>query len=198
MTAALDPLVLYRDEGPLARAIGDVAGRRVPLPPAVLVALGGLPLAAAAALAGDGAGNAAAAAVVAWLVLLGGLAAGAPNVRLAWATPAVVRAAEYGGLLWLAALSGARVLPAAFALLCALAYRHYELAYRLRFQRRAPPAWVGTVAGGWEGRLVVALVLVLTGAARAGYWVAAAALAAVFVGESITSWREFDDEGDAA
>jgi hypothetical protein len=197
VTAVLDPLVLLRDEGPLARAIGAAAGRRVPVPAPVLVALGALPLAAAAAIAGDGAADATAAAVVAWLVLLGGLAAGAPNPRLAWATPALVRASEYGGLLWLAALGGARALPAAFALLCALAYRHYELPYRLRYQRRPPPAWVGLIAGGWEGRLIVALVLVLAGAATEGYWVAAAALAAVFVGESIAGWRQFD-EGDVA
>ncbi|MEA2123782.1 MAG: hypothetical protein QOI80_564, partial [Solirubrobacteraceae bacterium] len=39
MTAVLDPLVLLRDEGPLARAIGAAAGRRVPVPAPVLVAL---------------------------------------------------------------------------------------------------------------------------------------------------------------
>jgi hypothetical protein len=189
-----DRMVLWRDEGPVAHALGRI-GRRVPVPPVVLLAAGALPLAVAAAF-GD-AGDAVTAAVIAWLVVLGGLAAGRPGAVAAWATPAVVRAAEYGGLVWLAAVAGPRALPAAFALLCALAYRHYDLVYRRRALGRPPADWVGTVAGGWEGRLLVALVLVLTGAATVGYWIAAALLAVLFVGESVAAWRHFD-EGDVA
>jgi hypothetical protein len=188
-------VIAWRDEGPLARAIGRTAGRHVALPPAALLAAGLVPLGLTAAI--GNAPDGIATAVVAWLVSLGGLAADRDTGPLAWTTTALVRAAEYGGLLWLAALAGPRALPAAFALLCALAYRHYDLVYRPRLVSRPPAAWVGTVAGGWEGRLLVALVLVLTGAATAGYWIAAALLAVLFVGESVAAGRRID-EGDAA
>jgi hypothetical protein len=185
----VDGLITWRDEGPLARGLGTV-GRGEP---ALLVAAGAVPLAVAAAA---GAGKGATAAAVAWLVLLGGLAAGRRGTRLAWATPAILRAAEYGGLLWLATLDGAE--PAALGLLGALAYRHYDLVNRLRLHGRAPAAWVGRVAGGWEGRLLVATALVLAGAATTGYWIAAALLMALFVGESVAAWRRLEDEGDMA
>ena len=59
-----------------------------------------------------------------------------------WAEPALLRAIEYAGLIWIAALAGESRVPAAFALLAALAFRHYDLVYRLR-QRGTAPARVG-------------------------------------------------------
>jgi hypothetical protein len=196
----------YRDDGPLARAIGSVLGRFVPLPPVALVAAGAIPLFAVMAIKGDTASKPLVAALIALFVLLGGIAQGRPLTdRLRWAVPPLIRLTEYGTLIWLGALAGSDSEPAAFALLCALTFRHYDLVYRLRHQGVAPPRWVGDVAGGWDGRLIVGFVLWAAGALPAGFFVAAGLLAVMLVGDSIAGWRRFgraqqpvmyDDEED--
>jgi hypothetical protein len=182
-------LELYRDDGPLARALGAALGRRVRVAPLLLVAAAAAPLAVVVVLGGDDVARPAVAAVVAWLVVLGGLSHGRPHLdRFAWAVPALLRLVEYGGLLWLAALARPAAEPAAFALLAALAFRHYDIVYRQRYQGVAPPPWVGLATGGWDGRLLAGFALLATGALPAGFYVAAALLAAVFVGESVAGW----------
>jgi hypothetical protein len=183
---------VYRDDGPLARALGAALGRAVALPASALVAAGGVPLLALLAVSGDGASRPAVAVAVAWLVLVAGLSSGRPHRdRMRWAIPPLLRLAEYATILWLAAIAGASTLPAAFTLLCVIAFRHYDLVYRLRHQGVEPPAWVNAVSGGWDGRLVVASVLLVAGVLPAAFWVAAAALAVVLATESIRSWVQY-------
>jgi hypothetical protein len=185
-------LELYRDDGPLARALGVTLGRALRLPAAILALLAALPVFVAIALEGSGASHALAAAVVAWAVLLGGASSGRPHDgRFRWAVPPLLRALDYAGLLWIASLASSGAVDGAFALLGALAFRHYDLVYRVRHQAAEPPAWVGVVAGGWEGRLIAGCVLLSAGALPAGFFVAAALLGALFVGESAASWRRF-------
>ena len=52
-------------------------------------------------------------------------------------------------------------------------------------------AWLNRAAGGWDGRLLAGLALAAAGAVPAGFYVAAALLAVAFVGESIASWMTF-------
>ncbi len=186
--AATGTLEAYRDDGPLALALG-----RVPLPAvgASLLVLAGLaPPAAALVLAGDGASWPLVAATIGWLVLLAGLSSGRPlRDRLRWTVPPALRVAEYGGLLWIAAVAGA--VPAAFALLCAVTFRHYDIVYRLRHLGTTPPRWLNRAAGGWDGRLLAGLALGAAGAVPAGYHVAAVLLALAFAGESIASWMSY-------
>jgi hypothetical protein len=185
-------LELYRDDGPLARVLGTALGARVGAPAFLLVGAAALPLLTVLVLDGDGAPRAAVAAVLAWLVLAGALSHGrAHRDRFAWAVPALLRLVEYAGLLWFATLAGPAAVPAAFALLAALTFRHYDVVYRLRYQGVAPPLWLGLVAGGWEGRLLVAFALLSAGALRAGMFVAAALLAILFVSESAVGWARF-------
>ena len=132
----MSTLAVYRDDGPLARAIA----RRVPL----------------------------------------------ERGRFAWAVPPLIRLVEYAGLLAIGAAGDA--LPAAFALVAALAYRHYDLVYRLRHRGVTPPPWVDAVGLGWEGRLALAVVLLLAGALPAGFFVLAGVLGVVFVAESVAGW----------
>ncbi len=185
-------LQLYRDDGPLAAAIGRLVGRAVPLPAIVPLLAAALPLLAAIVLEGDGASDGLVAGVVAWVVLVGGVAAGRPLTdRLRWMVPPLLRAIEYAGLLWIGAVAGEDALPATFALLAAITYHHYDTVYGFRHRGVSAPAWVTALGLGWDGRLVLAVVLLAAAVLPAGFWVLAALIAVLFVGESIAEWRRF-------
>ena len=184
------PLSLYRDDGPLARAIGAALRPLARLPQSLLIVVAAAPMFAVMILEGDGASKAAAGAVFAWLVLVGGAGSGAPATdSFRWVTPPLLRLAEYAGMLWLGALAGESSQPAAFAVICAVAYHHYDLVYRLRNLGIETPTWIGDLALGWDGRLVLGYILLVAGALPAGFFVAAGLLATMFVAESIAGWR---------
>jgi hypothetical protein len=103
--------------------------------------------------------------------------------------PSLVRLGEYATLAWLAATADA--LPAAYALLAVLAFRHYDLAYRLRHRGETPPAWLNTLAAGWDGRVILAWALLAAGLLPAAMYVWAGLLGAVSLGETVASWRRF-------
>jgi hypothetical protein len=188
----MPPLQLYRDDGLLARTIGAALRPLAETSQALVIVAAAAPMFVLMALKGDGASHAAVGAVLAWLVLVGSATSGRPPTdRLRWATPPLLRLAEYAGLLWIGALAGEDSQPAAFALICALAFRHYDLVYRLRHQGTAPPAWLGDLALGWDGRLVLGYILLVAGALPAGFFIAAGLLGAAFVAESIAGWRRF-------
>jgi hypothetical protein len=201
--ALADPLAVYRDDGPLARATGRLPASLVPPAPVLLLAAAA-PLLAAAALEGGDAPRGLAAAVMAWAILLGGASRARPGrPKTRWAEPALLRAIEFVGLIWIASLHGESAYPAIYALLVVVAFRHYDLTYRLRQRGATPAPWVGAVAGGWEGRLIAAFALLLTGVLPAVCSVAAAALAGAFATEAAAAWRRtardeapLDDEED--
>jgi hypothetical protein len=183
------PHAALRDDGPLARALGRLGGRRLTIPPILLVTGGAMPMLVIAAITGDGASWGVASGAVAWAVLLCGVSSGQRlRDRLRWAVPPVVRAVEYGGVLWLAVLAGPSTVPAGFAFLCAITFRHYDAFYRARQRGDAAPRWIADASGGWEGRLILALVLTAAGAGAAGLYIAATMLGVMLVGENITSW----------
>ena len=190
MTAP-DLVTFYRDDGPLARTLGATIGRAVAVPPVLLILAGLLPLLAVAAVGGGDVSHPAAAAVIAWTVLTVGASSGRPGAeKIRWAQPPLVRVTEYSALIWIAALEGPAAYPAAFALLAALAFRHYDLAYRPRHQGSTPAPWVNALSGGWDGRLVVGFLLLIAGALPTAFFVAAAVLGTAFVGESLAGWLE--------
>jgi hypothetical protein len=203
-----EPLEHYRDDGPLARVLGATVGRLVPVPPLPVALVGLVGLLVVVAVEGDDASSATVAAAVAWFVLWAALSSGRPHAdRFAWALPGVVRIGEYGSLIWIGTTVGESASAAAFALIAALALRHYDLVYRLRFQGRPPAAWLDVAAGGWDGRLVLVTVLLVAEALPAGLFVLAAILAAVFASECVVSWarhtaatvsvyEDEEDEGD--
>ena len=205
-SARQEPIPVYRDDGPLALALGRLARplAGVPAPALILAAL--VPLLAVAAFAGTDVPDGAAAALIAWVVLAAGASTGSrPAPRMTWAEPPLLRATEYTALIWIAGLEGPDAYPAAFALLAALTFRHYDLVYRLRHRGVVPARWVSALGGGWDGRLVVAFALYLLGALPAGYFVAAAVLGVAFVGEAVYGWLavgrvqrplEYEDEED--
>ncbi len=112
--------------------------------------------------------------------------------RLDWLVPPLFRSAEYGTVLVLAAdaeVNGA--LPAAYGLVSAVAYHHYDTVYRIRGDAGAPPRLLVRAIGGHEGRTLAVAVLaaVLT---ASGFTVAltalAVAVALVVLAESIRFW----------
>jgi hypothetical protein len=181
-----DPLAVYRDDGPLARGLGRL---RLPLPAPLLAFAGLVPLVVAVIVTGNGASDALAGAVLAWTLLTVGASSGAPARRkIAWAAVPIERLAEYLALIWIAALHGESAYPAAFALLGALAFRHYDLVYRLRHRGVQPARWVTALSLGWDGRVVLAYALLVAGALPAGFFVLAAVFGAAFVGEAVYGW----------
>jgi len=82
--------------------------------------------------------------------------------------------------------------PAAFALLLAVTFRHYDIVYRLRHRGVTPPVWLNRLAGGWDGRVIVAFALAAAAAVPAGFYIAAGLLGIAFVGETIASWASFE------
>jgi hypothetical protein len=201
-----DPIPVYRDDGPLALALGRALGPVVKLPPPLLIVLGLVPLVAVIAIAGPDTSLGVAGAVLAWVGLVLGIASGTPpRPAIRWAEPPLMRATEYTALIWIAALEGPDAYPAAFALLAALTFRHYDLVYRLRHRGVVPARWVSRLSGGWDGRLIVAFVLLAAGALPVGYIVAAGVLGVAFVGEAVYGWLavgrvqrplEYEDEED--
>jgi hypothetical protein len=95
------------------------------------------------------------AAGVAWLLLtLGTTSARWPKESFRWAVPSMVRIGEYATLAWLAATDDA--VPAAFALIAALTFRHYDLVYRQRHRPEIPPRWQNPLEACWDGRDIIA------------------------------------------
>ena len=183
-----EPIEQYRDDGPIAQALGAL-GRVVRVPPFLLAGAGVAALVAVAAIEGDGASTATIGLTLAWLIVLGGIASGRPHTdRFAWSNPGLLRVGEYAALIWIGATAGGRSSAAAFALIAALAFRHYDLVYRPRFQGTPPPAWLQVAAGGWDGRLVVAWALLALDAMPTGMFVLAGLLGALFVADCVMSW----------
>ncbi|KOV72810.1 MULTISPECIES: DUF5941 domain-containing protein [unclassified Streptomyces] len=204
---AAQALADLADSGPLAGAVRRVAGKGLPglAVPAVAL-LGGAVVVACSALTDFGGPLPVVGAVV--YVLTSALAVARPlKGALDWLLPPFFRAAEYGTVLALAGKAGVNgALTAAFGLVAAVAYHHYDTVYRIRGNAGAPPAWLVRFIGGHEGRtlLVAVLAAVLTAAQfKLALTVLAVAVALVVLVESIRFWVSagapaVHDEGEPA
>jgi len=178
---------VYRDDGPLALGLGRVARGA---PALALLLAGTVGLLVVIAVAGENASDGVAAAGVAWVILLNGASSGSwPRQSFHWAVPPLVRLGEYAAIVWIGAVADAP--EGAFALLAALTFRHYDLVYRLRHRAEVPPRWLNLLAAGWEGRLIIAWVLLAAGALPEGMFIWAGLLAVVSVTETVVAWRHF-------
>jgi hypothetical protein len=126
---------------------------------------------------------------------------------LDWLVPPFFRAAEYLTVLILAAKADVNgALPAAFGLVAAVAYHHYDTVYRIRGNAGAPPHWLVRAIGGHEGRtlLVTVLAALLTAAQfKVALTALAVAVALLVLVESIRFWVSsgapaVHDEGEPA
>lgn len=196
------------DSGPLAELAARAAGRRFPVSPLLTAVLGAALVIAVAWTQPVGSGWTIAAA--GGYALVSGCAVARPlKGSLDWLVPPVFRAGEYVTVLLLAARSDVpHAVPAAFGLVAAVAYHHYDTVYRIRGGTGAPPAWLVRTIGGHEGRTVLVTVLAaLTATAGDDFTLAltalAAAVALVVLVESIRFWVSsgapaVHDEGETA
>ncbi|MGW0629377.1 DUF5941 domain-containing protein [Streptomyces sp. NPDC002758] len=200
---AAQALADLADNGPLAALVART--KRVRLGSPLLIALSGTAVLAVSLFSG-----------VTWAPVAGAVvytAAASEALSkplkgaLDWLVPPLFRAAEYGTVLILAAKSEVNgALPAAFGLVAAVAYHHYDTVYRIRGNAGAPPAWLVRAIGGQEGRtlLVTVLAALLTGSQfTVAVTVLAVYVALVVLVESIRFWVSagapaVHDEGEPA
>ncbi|MGW3085638.1 DUF5941 domain-containing protein [Streptomyces sp. NPDC001108] len=196
------------DSGPLAEAVAAVGpklGGSWSAPVTALLA--GVLMVASALTQPFGSWHTILAAVV--YALFSGMAVSRPlKGALDWLVPPAFRAAEYGTVLVLAARSDVPgALPAAFGLVSAVAYHHYDTVYRIRGGTGAPPQWLVRTIGGHEGRVLVVAVLAAVFTRNSAFATAltvfAVAVALVVLVESIRFWVSsgapaVHDEGEPA
>ncbi|CAL9286153.1 MULTISPECIES: DUF5941 domain-containing protein [Streptomyces] len=195
------------DSGPLAELVSKLRsprGKVLPYTPVLVAALGAALLLVNTVRQGAGG----AALTAPFYVVLAGCALMQPlKGPLDWLVPPLFRAAEYCTILLLAAKADVNgALPAAFGLVAAVAYHHYDTVYRIRGNAGAPPAWLVRSIGGHEGRtlLVTVLAALLTASQfTVALTVLAVAVALVVLVESIRFWVSagapaVHDEGEPA
>jgi len=83
--------------------------------------------------------------------------------RFGWSAPVLLRAIELGGIALLLVVGSAANTVIAFWIVFVIAYHHYDVMYR-SLQGAAPPRWLTWLGFGWDGRLLVIVVVVLAAA----------------------------------
>lgn len=206
---AAQALAELADSGPLAGLVARALARTGPRAPGVVLAAIGTAALLATVLARPFGDRQIVIVAVLYAVLAGAAVARPLKGALDWLVPPLFRAAEYTTVLVLAARSdSAHALPAAFGLVAAVAYHHYDTVYRIRGGTGAPPAWLVRVTGGHEGRTLLVAVLAALLADRGDDFTLAltalaVAVALVVLVESIRFWVSsgapaVHDEGETA
>ncbi|QTI49013.1 DUF5941 domain-containing protein [Streptomyces nojiriensis] len=206
---AAQALADLADSGPLGELQARLLrGRAGSFGSVYVAALGTLVMIAGAVFLPFGDPRSIAVAVI--YVMAAGLAVAAPlRGALDWLIPPLFRAAEYGTVLALAVKADVPgALPAAFGLIAAVAYHHYDTVYRIRGGTGAPPHWLVRTIGGHEGRVLLITALAAVLATREADFPVALTVMAVFVAlvvlvESIRFWVSsgapaVHDEGEPA
>ncbi|MFF1293421.1 MULTISPECIES: DUF5941 domain-containing protein [unclassified Streptomyces] len=202
---AAQALADLADSGPLAELLARVARGDTPRSTAYLAFVGGALVVTASLL--WGAGWQTVLCAVGYVLLSAVAVSHRLKGALDWLIPPFFRAAEYCTVLVLAAKADVNgALPAAFGLVAAVAYHHYDTVYRIRGNAGASPAWLVRAIGGHEGRTL--LVTVLAAALTAAQFTVALTALAVAVAllvlvESIRFWVSsgapaVHDEGEPA
>ncbi|WP_330286450.1 DUF5941 domain-containing protein [Streptomyces sp. NBC_00576] len=179
------------DSGPLAELVGRIP-LRMPVGSRFLRALEGTAVLLVAVWACSYGSPVPVVFAVLYVLSSGGAVAAPLSGRLDWLVPPLFRAAEYGTVLLLAGKAEANgALPAAFGLVAAVAYHHYDTVYRIRGNAGAPPRWLVRASGGHEGRTLVVVVLAaLLSASQfaVALTVLAVVVALLVLAESIRYW----------
>lgn len=146
------------DSGPLAEVLSRVVPSRYAVLARLLAFAGALLVVLTAWF--DGPGRMVVFAAIIYVLLSADAVARPLKGPLDWLIPPLFRAAEYGTVLILAAKADVNgALPAAFGLVAAVAYHHYDTVYRIRGDAGAPPRWLVRAIGGHDGRTLLVTVL---------------------------------------
>lgn len=199
------------DTGPLAELVARVVRRPARLLPGVLpllIALAGGAAAVAVAASAPLDSPVLVLGALVYVVTSGIAVAHRMGGPLDWLVPPVLRAAEYCTVLVLAARADVPgALPAAFGLVAAVAYHHYDTVYRIRGGAGAPPRGLVRSLGGHEGRTLLVTALAAFSTAEfdlpLGLTVLAVVVAVIALAESIQFWVSsgapaVHDEGETA
>ncbi|MCT4353276.1 CDP-alcohol phosphatidyltransferase family protein [Streptomyces sp. Je 1-79] len=203
---AAQALADLADSGPLAQLVAHATKRQ---PFRLAFAVIGVGFLLATALIEPFGSKITVFAAVLYVVISGSVVAEPLKGALDWLLPPLFRAAEYGTVLILAARSDVNgALPAAYGLVAAVAYHHYDTVYRIRGGTGAPPAWLVRTVGGHEGRTLLVVLLAALLADRGDDFTLALTAMAVVVAlvvlvESIRFWVSsgapaVHDEGETA
>lgn len=199
------------DTGPLAELVARVTRRPARALPGVLPLLiavaGGAAVLVVAAFGPLGSPVLVLGALV-YVVTSGIAVAHRMGGPLDWLIPPVFRAAEYSTVLILAARADVPgALPAAFGLVAAVAYHHYDTVYRIRGGAGAPPRGLVRSLGGHEGRTLLVAVFAAFSTAELGLppelTLLTVVVAVIALTESIRFWVSsgapaVHDEGETA
>lgn len=155
---AAQALADLADSGPLAEVLSRVMPSRYAVLARLLALAGAVVVVLAAWI--DGPGWSVVVCAGAYVLVSADAVARPLKGPLDWLIPPLFRAAEYGTVLILAAKADVNgALPAAFGLVGAVAYHHYDTVYRIRGDAGAPPRWLVRAIGGHDGRTLLVTVL---------------------------------------
>ncbi|MFD6991632.1 DUF5941 domain-containing protein [Streptomyces sp. NPDC059943] len=160
---AAQALADLADTGPLAELVARVTRRPARALPGVLpllIAVAGGAAAVSVAAFGPLDSPVLVLGALVYVVTSGIAVAHRMGGALDWLIPPVFRATEYSTVLLFAARADVPgALPAAFGLVAAVAYHHYDTVYRIRGGAGAPPRGLVRSLGGHEGRTLLVAVL---------------------------------------
>ncbi|WP_329392177.1 DUF5941 domain-containing protein [Streptomyces sp. NBC_01716] len=205
---ALDDLA---DTGPLAELVARAVRRPARALPGILpllIAVAGGAAAVATAAFGPLGSPVLVLGALVYVITSGIAVAQRMGGPLDWLVPPVFRATEYCAVLVIAARTDVPgALPAAFGLVAAVAYHHYDTVYRIRGGAGAPPRGLVRALGGHEGRTLLVAALAAFSTAESdlspGLTLLAVAVAVIALTESIRFWVSsgapaVHDEGETA
>ncbi|MEV0779270.1 DUF5941 domain-containing protein [Streptomyces sp. NPDC050428] len=208
---AAQALADLADSGPLAELVARVVRRPArPLPGVLplLIAVAGGTAAVTMAAFGPLDSPVLVLGALVYVVTSGIAVAHRMGGPLDWLIPPVFRATEYSTVLIFAARADVPgALPAAFGLVAAVAYHHYDTVYRIRGGAGAPPRGLVRSLGGHEGRTLLVAVLAAFSTTAfdlpPGLTVLAVVVAVIALTESIQFWVSsgapaVHDEGETA
>src|SRR4051812_20088511 len=187
VTCPMTPRVmLFRDDGPVALALGRV-GAGMPW----LLALVGI--APAAVIASAGLRHGVLLGAVVWAVVLGGISSRASHTNpLDWTAVPLLRTGEYA-VIAMTGLAGDVSPPLVFALLCAIAFHDYDTVDRVRQGRSGVAdrtAVLRLLGLGWDGRMLAVAVGLAAGGLMGVFVVGTAYLWVLFAAESASGWLQ--------
>jgi phosphatidylglycerophosphate synthase len=177
---------VQRDDGPIARLIGRMAGTQVPPIVAIAPALIATLLSLGIAVTGHVGRHPWVVIMCAALALLAALGSGSPHAApLDWLVTAGLRAMEYT-FIAVAGVYGHVPLPLVYTLLGVLVLYHYDLTGRI--EKQATPVRGERILRGWDIRVVLLALAAAAGWSTPAFVVLIVVVGGVFLCGALAGW----------